>query len=71
MPRWLIVELPDGFPDPARRPVDFEVVTRAVAESVAQASGWLAVDGQSVVVSYRRSPDPVAEALDAEGVHPS
>jgi len=69
MPRWLIVELPDGFPGPEARPADFEAATLDVSRAVGSACGLAIAD--PLRISYRRAPDPVAELLDAEGVHPS
>lgn len=71
MPRWLILEVPAGFPDPGRDPADFELAAELVTRAVAACSGVDADEPVTVRASFRRSPDPVAEALDAEGVHPS
>ena len=69
MPRWLIVELPDGYPDPVADPADFDNATVAVARVVGVVSGLSMAD--PLRVSVRRAPDAIAAALDAEGVHPS
>jgi hypothetical protein len=71
MPRWLIVEVPDGFPDPGRQPVDFELASEVVTRAVAACSEVDAGSPVTIRASFRRAPDPVALALDLEGVTPS
>jgi hypothetical protein len=69
MARWLTLELPDGFPDPVRDPADFDAATMAIGQVVGAVSGLTMLD--PLRFSFRRAPDAIAEALDAEGVSPS